>query len=276
MRQPRWAAVGNTKGDQGTLRGTITSRHTGHGALLGVSLFKELDGASGGDEEGGTGALLVGELALGEHLDMAKLGHRDVTFSKDGLGVVEGDAGLTGDAISNALLKFLASVDIHLGHTIVLKNGNYYIRSANCNIYANAADVYIIQSTVNTYYHTFGNVVFGPSNTIQSYHFEMCSIVPNNGDDLENISANAGLSNIYGTICLELKPGNITVTGSGWEDDVIGLPTPNTHRMAYLFYNGADGLLGTIWKRQDGKIKSSAAFTLVASNTLYLSGIATA
>ncbi len=102
----------------------MTSRHTGHGALLGVSLFEELDGASGGDEEGGTGALLVGELALGEHLDMAKLGHRDVTFSKDGLGVVEGDAGLTGDAISNALLEFLASVDIHLGHTIVLKNGN--------------------------------------------------------------------------------------------------------------------------------------------------------
>lgn len=184
------------------------------------------------------------------------------------------------DLTGQVLLLSGVSAYIRLNHCssgdLVLKNGNYYIRSANCNIYANAADVYIIQSTVNTYYHTFGNVVFGPSNTIQSYHFEMCSIVPNNGDDLKNISANAGLSNIYGTICLELKPGNITVTGSGWEDDVIGLPTPNTHRMAYLFYNGADGLLGTIWKRSDGKIKSSEAFTLVASNTLYLSGIATA
>ena len=102
----------------------MASRHTGRGELLGVSLFEKLDGASRGDEEGRTGALLVGELALGEHLDMAELGHRDITFSKDGFGVVEGDAGLTRDAIGNALLEFLASVNIHLRHTVVLEDGN--------------------------------------------------------------------------------------------------------------------------------------------------------
>ena len=102
----------------------MASHHTGRGELLGVGLFEKLDGASGGNEDGRTRALLVGELTLGKHLDMAELGHRDVAFGKDGLSVVESDASLARDAIGDTLLKFLAGVDIHLGHTVVLEDGD--------------------------------------------------------------------------------------------------------------------------------------------------------
>ena len=125
-------------------------------------MFKELDGASGGDEEGGTGALLVGELALGEHLDMAKLGHRDVSFSKDRLGVVEGDAGLTRDAIGYTLLEFLAGVDIHLGHTIVLKNGNADVEgSTSIVVVSNEAEFSRKTEDEFTFHLVGGNIVEG-------------------------------------------------------------------------------------------------------------------
>ena len=117
---------------KGTRRGAITSRHTGQGALLGVGLFEKLDGAGGGDEEGGTGALLIGELALGEHLDMAELGHGDVALGEDRLGVVEGDAGLAGDAIGDALLEFLACIGIHLGQAVVFEDGDADIEGRTC------------------------------------------------------------------------------------------------------------------------------------------------